>query len=119
MKRTPLRRKIRIKLRNPARAAEHLARDFGEQAKRCRQSLCCVCLALGNEQIGESVPHHDPSRGAGGTDRDCVPLCSAHHAQVHVQGRESFWREVRVSIDAVKSRMREGAVLSWAEVIPA
>jgi hypothetical protein len=80
---------------------------FAEQAERCRRKPCCVCAHLGERQQGRTVPHHDPSRGAGGLDRDTVPLCDLHHRAVHLEGRVSFWARVGLPIADVLARMRE------------
>ena len=53
-----------------------------------RSLPCSVSTNYGCE--GDVVPHHDPSKGAGGHDRQTVPLCAAHHREVHYRGRLSF-----------------------------
>lgn len=109
----PLRRSTPLRARNPKRAAKRLAENFGPQAKLCRRLPCCVCEHTSEKQIGESVPHHDPTRAAGGTDRDTMPMCTPHHAQVHVQGRTTFWARVginpRTVIESMRRRVAEAA----------
>lgn len=106
MKRSAPMRRTALRRRNPERKAAALTRDFGEQAARCRAAPCCVCAHLGRPQRGPSVPHHDPSRGAGGTDADTMPLCNDDHAAVHQEGRKSFWRRVGLDPMAMTAAMR-------------
>ncbi len=100
MKRTPLRRKIRIKLRNPARLARLRAEQFGPQAALARRMPCCACQAA-----PPSDPHHVTSRGAGGTDRDVIALCRNCHRRFHSEG-PAFWLRMRVNPLVVLATMR-------------
>lgn len=84
MKRTPLYRRTPLRRRNLKRLARLRAKTFGPQAARCRELPCCVC------DRAPSEPHHVRSRGAGGTDADCVALCRACHDEVHRIGIDSF-----------------------------
>lgn len=100
-RRTPLRRKIRIKLRNPKRLAKLRASQFGPQAALCRTMPCCCCKAP-----PPSDPHHLKSRGAGGDDSFCVPLCRRCHQAVHTQGAEQWFYLRHVKPEDVLERMR-------------
>ena len=122
---TLLTRKTRIRARNPKRAAKRRAEAFGEQARVCRSASCCVCwpdafsidsprmlyctMALARIGFGgeRSEPHHIPSRGAGGTDKDCVPLCTAHHREFHDIGEQSFAERYAVDLRAIARRIHE------------
>ena len=65
--------------RNEKRLASRREFAFGPQSEACRKRPCCVpgCRRW------PSVPHHSRSRGAGGEDRHCVPLCWEHHSEAH------------------------------------
>jgi hypothetical protein len=49
------------------------------------------CLVQGCHK--KTDPHHWITRGAGGDDKDCIPLCAGldgHHTQIHQIGRWTF-----------------------------
>lgn len=48
-----------------------------------RGKPCVIC-----ERRGE--PHHVKSKGAGGSDRQVVPLCRVCHTEIHKIGRKTF-----------------------------
>lgn len=106
---TPIGRKKRLRPVNQKRRAERLAEAFGEQADRCRNSPCCVCTVLDVQQEGASDPHHIRSRGAGGSDEHCIPMCRTHHDAVHRQGRRTFWARVGLDPEHVAEQMRRAA----------
>lgn len=85
---------------NEERLARRRAAQFGEQAELCRSAPCAAC-----GRKPPSDPHHVRSRAAGGTDRDTVPLCPMHHAEIHSRGRETCEREWGVDLVAVADRM--------------
>lgn len=106
MKRTPMKpgkppsrksrltRKTRVKPKNAKRAAKRKAEAFGPQAELCRTLPCCVC---GLEPYGDRYthPHHEGhSRGAGGKDEECIPLCWACHQLRHSKGYGTFWKRI-------------------------
>ena len=129
MKRSgPLRRTSKLRRGRPLarvnekRAAERRARDFGEQAQLCRRLPCCVCaphtfrlwLSLEEMPAGTPMPwpthcdpHHEPSRGAGGADRDTVPLCRKHHTERHTMPLADFEAKYRVDLRAIAAELRE------------
>ena len=124
MKRSPLTRKTRLRKRNPARAAKRKAECFGPQAALCRRCACVACFSrwLRSEHPDDPAPsswvtvwaagrtaepHHEPSRGAGGTDRDTLPLCREHHTERHSTAAAAFWAKFGVDPEAVKARLRE------------
>jgi hypothetical protein len=119
-RRTPLRRVTRIRPINPARRARARVEDFGEQAARCRASVCCACAAQGRIQQTPTQPHHEPpiGRSRRGKDADTVPLCATCHDLRHAIGVFSFWAQVGVSWVYVRDRMREGATWSELEALP-
>lgn len=93
---TGLIRKKPMLSRNNARLKKRRAAQFGEQAAVSRVLPCCVCMpglfAAGNlaetierareDGVRRSDPHHTLSRGAGGVDEHCVPLCRRHHNEL-------------------------------------
>lgn len=83
-----------MKRRNAKRAKKRYQEHFGDKAAFVRSRPCCVC-----GRSGPSDPHHHPSRGAGGTSKDLVPLCREHHNEFHGPngGAETF--QTRHSVD--------------------
>lgn len=65
--------------RNEKRLAARRELTFGVQAETCRKRPCSVQGCRNRP----SVPHHVLSRGAGGRDEHCVPLCWEHHDRAH------------------------------------
>lgn len=59
---------------------EKKARQFGEQAARCRLAPCACCGVR-----GASEPHHWPTVARGGLDADTCPLCPKCHDVFHDQ----------------------------------
>ena len=58
------------------------------------------CIALGSHVcVGDIVPHHSVTRGAGGSDYLTVPVCYAAHQTIHNLGRVRFESASGVSID--------------------
>lgn len=49
---------------------------------------CCICRRRPTN--GKNDAHHTKTVGAGGTERDLIPLCRLHHSQFHQMGRWSF-----------------------------
>jgi hypothetical protein len=118
LKRTPMKRE------NTERAAKRRAEAFGEQAELCRWIACVACR---QEQFPEMTPgdwglhaklslieharcrimpprcdpHHEPTRAAGGKDKDTVPLCREHHDERHRIGRAAFEAKHGVDLRAV------------------
>lgn len=76
-----------LKARNEKRAAKRHAESFGDQAALCRRRACSVPGC----RVRPCVPHHETSRGAGGKDSACVPLCWPHHDECH-HGQLTFER---------------------------
>ena len=98
---------VKLKPVNKERAAQARAEDFGEQARACKEiGICCCC---GRE--GETDPHHYISRGAGGSDKHCVPLLRDCHRRVHAIGAKRFWLEAAVDPAEVAYGMAE-----WVKV---
>ena len=60
--------------------------DFKEYIDFVRASPCIVCKAI------KSDPAHFPtSRGAGGSDAHCIPLCRTCHAEYHRDPFDFLW----------------------------
>lgn len=96
----PLRRQVGVRRRNPRRLKRLRAKQFGPQAALCRTLPCCVCKAR-----PLSDPHHVKSRGAGGDDSHCVPLCRTCHRLFHDHGASLFVAN-GVRIDEVLADLR-------------
>lgn len=94
---------------NKERAAQARAEDFGVQAQACYRLPCFRCA-----RQGASVPHHEPPRARGGTDRDSLPLCdrtrlsgvNGCHQLRHDQGEVTFWKELGCTPDEAKDHVR-------------
>ena len=43
-------------------------------------------------------PHHVKTRGAGGGDEWCIPLCRIHHAEIHNTGRLTFTTRRKIDL---------------------
>lgn len=115
MRRTPLARTGRLRVKKPLgrakrlrpmnqkRSAERRAAAFGEQAQRCRESACLVC---GSRPCDV---HHEPTRARGGIDKDTVPLCREHHDERHRIGRPAFEKKYGLDLRAEAERMQLAA----------
>jgi hypothetical protein len=115
MKRTPLRRKIRLKPVNPKRAKARKARDFGPYADWIRQRVCIVEGSVWHHyQVYQRVPGpaywteaaHVRSRGAGGrAEGNLVPLCVMHHREQHEDGIQSFQARYGLDLRAIAASL--------------
>ena len=74
--------------------------DFGPQAQLARWLACCACGARPCD------PAHHPSRGAGGSDGDVVPLCRNCHAAQHAHGVVTFQQKKGVDLLLCSAIMR-------------
>jgi hypothetical protein len=80
----PLRR-TRLRPKNPARAAQRRARDFGPVGEWLREQRCATCPA----QPPSEPSHVVHGRGAGGGAGNMIPSCASCHQEYH-RGRHSF-----------------------------
>ena len=58
-------------------------------------------------------PHHWITKGSGGDDKDCVPLCEGldgHHVEIHAIGRWTFSEKYNLDLKNEASRL-------WREYI--
>ena len=101
-------RKTPVKKVNKERAKSARARDFDVQAEACYHQPCYAC---GRERA--SMPHHEPPRKRGGTDKDCVPLCDilvlgvdGCHQDRHRVGEKTFWNELGRTPQEAKEHVR-------------
>jgi len=78
----------------------------GPQAKRCRTLACCVprCRAYYVQA------HHSETGGMGmkGPDSSCVPVCIAHHTELHTGGHLTFQEKYGIDLKAIAERLAEG-----------
>lgn len=56
---------------------------------------------------GVVVAHHVRSKGAGGTDREVVNLCDAHHREGHDHGWMTFERKYQVDLPAIAAALSQ------------
>lgn len=101
-RRTPLTRRTRLRPVNRERRLERYAAAYGDRGALVR-AMPCVCR--GNECEGPIEAAHVRSRGAGGTRRDLVPLCSRHHLQQHSKGIRTFECETGIDLAAAAARI--------------
>jgi hypothetical protein len=99
-RKTPMARTGRLRPRNEKRARERREIAFGPQAELCRTLGCCVCGRVPAE------PHHLKSRGAGGDDSWCIPLCRVCHYLFHLRGAVTFWKDYRMDPEVVLAQIR-------------
>lgn len=83
-----LKRKVRVKPRNPKRRQSEFARAYHskERVEWVKSLPCCVC---------STVPSDNAHVGNGGAGRKAgyesiVPLCREHHRELHNIGIQSF-----------------------------
>jgi hypothetical protein len=70
---------------NKERMKERKARQFSAQTNLARASRCVACQAPPPSEAA-----HMRSRGAWGSDRDVLPLCSLHHDEQERLGIDTF-----------------------------
>ena len=80
-------KRSRIRPVNPERQERRREIQFGAEAEIVRWMPCRVPGCRGGPPCD---PHHEPSRAAGGTAKDLIPLCHQHHLEVHAAGRRTF-----------------------------
>lgn len=64
-----------------------------------REQSCAICMQTGVD------PNHMDTRGAGGSDYSCVPLCRVHHTEWHQLGDIEFTRRHRVNLWRINSHL--------------
>lgn len=80
---------------NPKRLAERREAQDGPQAALCRRRPCCLCGRR------PAVPHHVRTKGAGGLDSDCAPVCLWCHDAIHTQGTSAVEKKHGVKLEEV------------------
>lgn len=65
---------------------------------------CLVCW-------NPSDPHHLKSRGSGGSDYTCIPLCRKHHSELEQIGKKRFETKHMVDLWRECHRYLEGYVV--------
>jgi hypothetical protein len=68
-----------------------------------RKLKCVVCLEpKNNKGLEDTCAHHIKSKGSGGPDEtfNLMPLCSAHHEEIHKVGTYLFCK--KYSLTAMK-----------------
>lgn len=92
--------------------------QYGEQAALCRRTLCVACWQQMPSVFRERedpptfdyqvsvAAHAIKTRGAGGTDEHCIPLCSDHEREFHQRGRATFSDRYGLDLEAETEEMR-------------
>jgi hypothetical protein len=89
----------RLKPINKERQARVKPIQFGVQAAACRRMACAVCSRV------PADPAHVRSRGAGGADADCVPLCRRCHSAQHSEGIKTFQERRGINLELVAAEI--------------
>lgn len=132
-----LKRSKRMPRVNRERKARLREEQFGPQAEACRALPCAACTALRYDEWPESVkpdtggfirqqlvnerygyarvwacsdPQHCPTRGAGGLDKDTLPLCRKHHIEAGAIGEKSFNAKYGIDQRAIARAIHEEMV---------
>jgi hypothetical protein len=58
------------------------------------------CAVHNSDCYGEVVPHHTKTKGAGGSDYATIPLCSKHHTEIHLIGKDTFMTKYGLCCEA-------------------
>jgi len=114
----PIARKTPLRKRNNARRSrlhrEQYGEDYGEWIREQE------CAAAGEVNLfdwpgktdrgsccyGPIEAHHVRTRGAGGkAERNLVPLCLLHHADLHRHGRATFEKLTGTHLKALAARL--------------
>lgn len=66
-----------MNLQKPKRFESEKYKEF------IRKQKCCACNTHIIGRKPETDPHHVKSKGAGGSDLTCIPLCRKHHTEIH------------------------------------
>ena len=68
----------------------------------------CCCLLLGSDCIGKAEAAHIGPHGLSqkASDHETLPLCLAHHAELHRLGKP-FWDRYRIDRDRLIAHYRE------------
>lgn len=111
-RKTALHRHVRVRPRNARRLKRLRSAQFGPQAALCRTMPCCAC-----HKPAPSDPHHLKTRGAGGDDSFCIPLCRFCHDALHHDG-PSFWNFAHVNPEDVMLRMRAFVIDQNTDALP-
>lgn len=81
MKRTPLKRKTRLRSVNRRRQAKKYERNFGQHSDWIRSHACCACGRPESDTMTIQAAHAKARGmgGCGGDKTDLVPLCFDCH----------------------------------------
>ncbi len=69
------------------------------------RGFICAVANRGSECVGKMHAHHVTTRGAGGGDETCVPLCAKHHDEIHVKGVDTFAAAYKVDLPKLASQL--------------
>jgi hypothetical protein len=104
----PLRRKKEVKGVNRKRAKKRLEAAFGSKADFIRRQWCVVELHgtsperfCPDQWPMQFEAAHVKSRGAGGTSKHLIPLCTAHHHEQHAVGIQTFAAKYGLDLEAL------------------
>lgn len=100
-----------------AKAARVRAWGDGQYAARIRRLPCAVGGTLCDAAVHA---HHVRSVGAGGSERDLVPLCAIHHQELHTIGRWTFLGKYGVDLRVLADSLwawRQCSDEAWREAL--
>lgn len=102
-----IRRKTRLRPRNPARAARLHQRNFDggiDHDSFARRQPCCLCWRSSKQQT-PTQSAHVRSRGAGGDWTSQIPLCNSHHREQEDVGNHGIEQRYGIDLHAVAVEM--------------
>lgn len=111
MKRTPLRRKTRLKSGTKRLKVRRRSKRFAARRDPAYtawiHTLPCWLRFTGS-CFGATEATHVRSRGAGGDDRgNLVPLCHGHHMEQHRVGIQTWQATYRVNLPVVAAALTD------------
>ena len=71
----------------------------------------CAVSHITMQCFGDTDPDHLKTRGSGGSDLTCVPLCRRHHSERHAIGSRRF--EQKYNIDFQEINLH--CLIEWME----
>lgn len=69
-----------------------------DHLEKVRQ-LPCYLSGIFEGCLGIVHTHHVKTKGAGGSDRQVIPLCAIHHNETHRRGVKSFARKYGIDYE--------------------
>lgn len=91
---------------NRARLKARRKKDTAAQAELCWDLPCVACGIEPTDEI-QTQAHHILSKGSGGTDMHCVPLCHLHHREGHTIGWKTWQAKWGIDLKEVAAGLAD------------